>query len=225
MLVITFIASSISNREWLSVDLVNSLIAFISLVVAIIAMVYAKRADNKSNEIANKQRIDGLMPDVIITGIEAKTSLFSIRFPLMHINSVSTRTNDLDYFILNDTSKIYKNQLVRRTKIIFYIKNSSSNSATILLKVTGEEEKNVVLSGSDELMIPLINENIVATLSEAKKIIDGKQEASYELKYKGLGTNSYDEIKGNFIIPYLKDFTQYECIKISEYNSQKKRVY
>lgn len=78
----------------LSIDSINALISFLGLVIAIIAFYYAEMANNKANEIANKQRIDALMPDIIISDIKSKVSLVVPHFPFMPINSIDVNEHD-----------------------------------------------------------------------------------------------------------------------------------
>jgi hypothetical protein len=207
------------------IDLVNAIISFISLVISFVVLLYSIKTNRTACEIANRQRIDAVMPDIVITNIESKISLYSSRFSYMDISSICVgQSNPIDY-ILNNTSKISNRELVRKIKSKFVLNNCSSNSAVTSLEIIGIEKRKVIISGKDSIDVIFESEQNVPTIEIANSAIRGNQELIFKLQYTGVGTSSYDEITGRFLIPYQANHASTENIRISEYESEKKRVY
>jgi hypothetical protein len=215
----------IQNEQVLSIEQINTLISFFSLIIAIIALIYAKWA----NGIANKQRIDNLMPDIAITVISAKISLFSKSFPHMQITSICKDSdNSTNYILQNATNekRIQKNELIQKVKIEFIMENNSPNNATVSIKINKIGKKDVFnIGGLKESKVIFEKELEVPDIKMAKKTIEGAQKLFFKLIYNGIEKKSYDIIKGSFIIPYRENYISSDCLTISEFNSEKKRIY
>ena len=224
-MLITLSSSSTTTEQFLSIDPINALITFLSLIIAIIALIYAKRADKIANEIANKQRIDSLMPDIVISDINAKTILRTTHFPLLQINSVKIQQDNSSSFILNNSSVIQHDELIQTIKVEIELKNSSSNSAIVLIRLLQFEEKKIDITGLDTVKLVFEKEDNISDISTIQEILRGEYPCSFMLSYNGLGTESYDEINGIFQIPYQENQLVSDCIKISKYESKKNRIY
>jgi len=206
------------------------LIASISLIIAIIAIYFAKKADRKAgraNEIANNHRIDDSMPDITIKSIKARISLFSKLLYILKISSVDRNLNNLAGFVLNGMHKIDGNKLIQKIKLNFIIHNSSSNSGNILLDINdiGEQELNICgMTTSEEITFE--KEIDVFSIEIANEVINGAKKILFRLRSSGVDKCSYDEIEGSFQIPYDIDHNSNKYFEISDYEAKKKdRVY
>jgi len=131
----------------------------------------------------------------------------------------------LHHIIVNNRNTIQQNELLQKIHIEVELKNSSSNSATASIEVLEIKRENITIGGMDSVKVIFEKEQCVQSLDIAKKIIDEKQKHSFHLKYSGIGTNTYDEIEGDFQVSYSKNQKSPECSEISEYTSNKKRTY
>jgi hypothetical protein len=208
-----------------SIDPVNAIVVLLSSIVAVIALFFAVKANKKANEIANKQRIDSLIPDVLIACIKARITLVTSKFEFIRINTIALYNHDPSLFLLNGKSEIRQDELFQKARVEMEIKNSSSKSARVIISVTGIDEKEIDLCGLGCENVILENESTVSSLLYAQSIIHGQQNYSFQIQYYGLGTDSYDRITGDFSIPYQENRASESCIKISDYNHHKERIY
>lgn len=215
----------------LSIDGVNAIVALLSLIVAVVAVTFAVRADKTAwtakmitNRICEMQRIDRLMPNVLISSFKAFSSLHIQRYPFLDIVSIDELPANSNQYCLNNIQNIAKNELEWILKIEMTVINHSLSSTLLSIEIDGFDKKNISLYGMECFVAAFECNQRALSLKMAQSLIDGHLSLPYRITCKGIGTESCDIINGTFCVVYCTISNEQTLVNV-EFKSNKERKY